>query len=326
MAPERVEMAPRCRNSRRTPGFTLVELLVVIAIIGILIAMLLPAVQSAREAGRTLQCKNNMKQIGIALHAYHQMNGNLPYGSNFPTSTGGTWASAILPELGSQSVYDKFDFSKPVWDPANKPAVETVIEVYICPSDGTASEALQGGRVQVGSHNAAGSMGMWYPVSMGPTRDGTNPSVACVFCPEPWADDSYCCAMTADYGCCGNNKEPGVGLFDRGGHEVKFKDIEDGLTNTIMAGETLPRQCTFNGAYNHNFPIAGTSIPLNTFNESEDGVNDLWYTACGYKSNHKGGANFLMAGGSVRFFSETIDYRLYNELGTRAGGEVVGTP
>jgi prepilin-type processing-associated H-X9-DG protein len=159
---------------------------------------------------------------------------------------------------------------------------------------------------------------------MGPTRDGTNPAVACVYCPEPVG--SYCCADTADYGCCGNNRKPGVGLFDRSPTSISLDHVRDGLSNTLMAGETLPRQCTFNGAYNHNFPIAGTTIPLNTFEETSEGRDDRWYTACGFKSQHSSGANFVLADGSVHFFNETIDYRLYNELGTRAGGEVAMVP
>ena len=93
-----------------------------------------------------------------------------------------------------------------------------------------------------------------------------------------------------------------------------------------MAGETLPRHCTFNGAYNHNFPLCGTTIPLNTMIVNEDGVNDHWYDACGFKSAHPGGASFLLADGSVHFTNETIDYRLYNELGSRSGGEAVQFP
>ena len=102
--------------------------------------------------------------------------------------------------------------------------------------------------------------------------------------------------------------------------------IRDGLTNTIMAGETIPSQCTFNGAYNHNFPINGTTIPLNNFVETDEGHDSKWWSGCGFKSRHPGGAMFLIADGGVHFFSETIDYRLYNELGTRAGGEVVSLP
>ncbi len=304
-------------TSHKSQAFTLVELLVVIAIIGILIALLLPAVQAAREAARRMQCSNNLKQIGLSLHNYHAAHRSLPYGANFPTGYGGTWAAMILPYLEQQNVYDRFDFTKRIGDGANLPAARTVIPAYICPSD-SVNDPLQGGRIQFPNTNAQGSMGLWYPASMGPTRDGTNPSVSCVFCPH--GVGSFCCANTSDYG------PDGVGVMDRYTRAINFSAISDGLSNTLMAGETLPDQCTFNGAYNHNFPIAGTTIPLNTFEKSADGVNNLWYTACGFKSRHPGGAHFLICDGSVHFFSDTIDYRLYNELGTRAGGEIAQVP
>jgi len=307
-------------------GFTLVELLVVIAIIGILIALLLPAVQAAREAARRASCVNNLKQISLALHLYEQSNACLPYGAAFSDKRGGTWAAFILPHIEQKNVFDKFDFTRRIWDSVNVPAVQTVIPTYICPSDSGPEGALMGGRIQVGQCNPGKSMGLWYPTSMGPTRDGTRPSVGCVYCPEPWSDDSYCCAMTADYGCCGNNGKAGVGIMDRDAHIVRFKQIRDGLSNTLMVGETIPEQCTFNGAYNHNFPIAGTTIPLNTFEETVEGVNNLWYTGCGFKSRHPGGANFALADATVHFVSENIDYKLYNELGTRDRGEVAALP
>ena len=302
-------------------AFTLVELLVVIAIIGILVSMLLPAVQSAREAARRLQCKNNMKQIGLALHNYHTAHSTLPYGANFPGGKGGTWAAMILPFLEQQNVYDKFDFTKAVHDPANAVATKTVIAGYICPADGDTSKALLGGRIQTTTHNAAGSMGLWYPASMGPTRDGTSAATSCIYCAASPQVGSFCCANTGDYG------PNGVGMMDRQSKTtVNFDMVRDGLTNTILIGETIPSQCTFNGAYNHNFPIAGTTIPLNTFEQSQEGVDSKWWSACGFKSRHPGGGNFVLADGSVHFFSDTIDYRLYNELGTRAGGEVVVLP
>jgi len=307
-------------------GFTLVELLVVIAIIGILIALLLPAVQSAREAGRRAQCANNLKQISLALHIYEQTHRCLPYGASFSNKQGGTWAAFILPHIEQNNVFEQFDFTRRIWDSVNRPAVRTVIPTYICPSDAGPDKALMGGRIQVGSNNPGESMGLWYPTSMGPTRDGTGPDRACVYCPEPWSADSYCCAMTADYGCCGNNRQPGVGIMDRDAHTVAFMEIRDGLSNTLMVGETIPEQCTFNGAYNHNFPIAGTTIPLNTFEETREGVDNLWYTGCGFKSRHPGGANFALADATVHFVSENIDYKLYNELGSRAGGEPVSLP
>ena len=295
-------------------GFTLVELLVVIAIIGILVALLLPAVQQAREAARRMQCSNNLKQIGLALHNYHTANETLPYGANFPSAQGGTWAAFILPYLEQQNVYDKFDFTTTIHDPVNVEAVQAVIPGYICPSDGKAGNALKGGRIQAGSNNPAESMGLWYPMSMGPTWD--NP---CAYCSE--GKGSYCCHDTSDYG------PDGVGIIDRYSQlSINFSAIRDGLTNTIMAGETIPDHCTFNGAYHHNFPLCGTTIPVNTMEDNTGAGNSEWWSACGFKSRHPGGSMFLIADGSVHFFSETIDYRLYNELGTRAGGEVVTLP
>ncbi|MCA9271018.1 MAG: DUF1559 domain-containing protein [Planctomycetales bacterium] len=295
--------------------------MVVIAIIGILVALLLPAVQAAREAARRMQCSNNLKQIGLALHTYHEANNTLPYGANFGSAVGGTWATMILPQLEQQNVYDQFDLTKKIWDPVNEAATKAVIPVYICPSDGKASDALLGGRIQAGSQNAAKSMGLWYPTSMGPTRDGTSPSVSCVYCGETPQVGSFCCANTSDYG------PDGVGVMDRYSQQpVDFSMIRDGLSNTFMAGETLPRQCTFNGAHNHNFPIAGTTIPLNTFESTDEATNSKWWSGCGFKSAHPGGATFLLCDGSVHFLPDSIDYRLYNELGTRAGGEVVTLP
>ena len=137
-------MAPR---QRPTLGFTLVELLVVIAIIGILIALLLPAVQAAREAARRMQCTNNLKQIGLAMHNYHDSMKCLPFASAYNAGpfyqNVGTWAAFILPYLELQTHYDLFDFTHPMKydsDSTNKEAVTTVVAVYLCPSDPQSSE------------------------------------------------------------------------------------------------------------------------------------------------------------------------------------------
>jgi len=114
-------------------------------------------------------------------------------------------------------------------------------------------------------------------------------------------------------------------MFGRYPSGYRFADVRDGLSNTLMLGETLPAQCIYQGAYCINFPLAGTSIPMNTF-EVCDRRGGIHYRACGFKSMHSAGAHFALGDGSVRFVADSIDYRLYNELGTRAGREVVSVP
>ena len=117
-----------------------------------------------------------------------------------------------------------------------------------------------------------------------------------------------------------------VGLFGQSEVSIEFRHVSDGLSKTWMVGETIPRHCSFNGAYSTNFPIAGTSIPLNTMIENDPNVDDKWYSACGYKSEHPGGAHFVKADGSVEFVPDTMDYFLYNAMGSRAGGEGSAPP
>jgi type II secretory pathway pseudopilin PulG len=311
---------------------TLVELLVVIAIIALLVALLLPAVQSAREAARRVQCSNNLRQIGLALLQFHESNGAFPHGANNHGKTGvtrahgGTWTALILPGLEQVAVFDRFDLSRHIADPVNEAAVTTAIPTYACPSDPDASNPIRPNTVLAGlaGRNPVRGMGLWYPGSMGPTADGCSAGSRCVFCPAGY--DSYCCAATGDYGSTCNTGKMGAGIFDREMQPVRAAQVRDGLSNTLMVGETLPGQCYFNGAYNHNFPVNGTTIPLNTFVEGAGGVDNFWYNACGFKSRHAAGASFVLCDGSVHFLSDTIDYRLYNELGSRAGGEPVAVP
>lgn len=306
----------------RSRAFTLVELLVVIAIIGILVALLLPAVQSAREAARRMQCTNNLKQIGLAMHNYHDTHGTLPYGSGSccdksnPKAWGGIWPTMILPQMEQQNLHSAIDFKKHVQDlPAA--IVQTIIPMYICPSDGHAGNAVLDKRF---SHNPTKAMGLWYTACMGPTSPDQ-----CVFCNGGAAasPSNYCCQGN-NWGTSAGNGYPegnSVGMFGRFSNSINFGEVRDGLSNTIMVGETLPRQCTFISAFAVNFNVTSTTIPINTFDDDK-GAGSNWWRTSGYKSNHTGGVNVAMGDASVQFLSATMDYRLYNNLGTRAGGEV----
>jgi prepilin-type processing-associated H-X9-DG protein len=114
-------------------------------------------------------------------------------------------------------------------------------------------------------------------------------------------------------------------MFGRYPNKIRLEHVTDGTSSTIMAGETLPGHCAWMSAYAPNFTVTGTSIPLNTM-EEDNGTGGAWYRCCGFKSRHPGGANFAMGDASVHFVSETIDFRIYNHLGTRAGGEVAQLP
>lgn len=297
-------------SNRSNRGFTLVELLVVIAIIGILIALLLPAVQAAREAARRTQCKNNMKQIGLALHNYHSAKKALPFGSASDTelpTPHGTWVYSILPFMEETTTFQMFNLQFPLVASVNKNAVSQIVRGLICPSDAQATSPLRATNLQT-YQNPTNSMMLWYPGSMGPNNDRS-----CDFCPAS-GNGVYCCLgppsfTTAD-----------VGMFRRHPKPIRFSQVTDGLANTFMNGETLPGQCVFNGAYYQNYPMCSGTLPINIL-ENDNGA-DKYGRTCGFKSLHAGGgANFTMGDGSIHFVSESIDYRLYCNLGTRAGGE-----
>lgn len=301
-------------------GFTLVELLVVIAIIGILVALLLPAVQSARESARRSSCLNNLRQISLALVNHHDQHGRLPAGSpGCCTIPGSLWTTSTFSFIEEQNAFDQIDFTVPFNDRANREAVMQPVQTFICPSGERASNPIFIDRFQ---HNPRIAAGTWYTASMGPTIPDQ-----CPFCPERGrpGPDNYCC-QGHNFGTnAGGGYEVGnsVGMFGR--HhmpKVTFATVTDGLSKTIMIGESLPEECVFFSLYATNFTVSSTSIPLNT-RISDNGKGERWWETSGFKSQHPGGAHLALGDASVHFVNETIDYRIYNELGTRAGNEPV---
>jgi prepilin-type processing-associated H-X9-DG protein len=292
-------------------------------------------VQSAREAARRMQCANNMKQLGLALHNYSTAHSVLPFGSSYTagqyntTKQAYTWATAILPFIERQNHYNLFDFKQAITHANNAVAVTTKVPAYICPSDPAGTRGVLPARCQCCPGSPETSMALWYPGSLGPT----NTNVGCTFCPNSTASATNYCCQGDNYGLNGD----GPGMFYRWPTSVSFASVRDGLSNTIMLGETLPEQTIHNMAFCSNMPLGVTNVPLNTMvpanqlpvvgaTDAANHVTNPHDSSLAFKSLHPGGAMFCMGDGSVHFFSSSIDFKLYNELGTRRGNEVVTLP
>ena len=322
-------------------AFTLVELLVVIAIIGILVGLLLPAVQAAREAARRMQCSNNLKQIGLAIHNYESATKKIPPGAIFYGGTQvdigrfhginnqrGSMLAFILPYIEQQTLYAQFDFTMPVNetrlpDPVNATGgmflKGVLVPSYKCPSD--INEPISPGRNQIQPSN--------YHPSMGPSAQISN-NAACS-CPLFSTFRSFSQAGT------NTNANP-AGPFSRYGYDYagNFAFVTDGLSNTIFVGEVRADSSGHVRAgwsHSNKWGIF-TQIPIN-FDSSEPDVATAvargktacnarctWNTEVGFKSRHTGGAQFAFGDGSVRLLSQSIDMINYNRLGSRNEGTV----
>ena len=299
-----------CRVVR---GFTLIELLVVIAIIGILIGLLLPAVQAAREAGRRAQCVNNLKQFGLALHNYETSHQVLPPGyiSAFDTQgidlgPGWGWASMILPQLEQNAVFTAINFSLGVETPANLTARMTTFLGFLCPSDRVADS--------------------WSAVD----RDLLTGAVK----------REICRVAPSNYVGMNGISEPGPdgeGLFFRNSR-VAFRDITDGLSQTLAIGERshLLGTATWSGSvtgallYDDDGDHIGTPSleygPGMVLGHSGEGAGpgaNRSEPNQFYSLHSSRGVNFLFADGHVAYLKSTMNYKAYRALSTRSGGEVI---
>jgi prepilin-type N-terminal cleavage/methylation domain-containing protein len=317
-------------NRRELPfrgAFTLVELLVVIAIIGVLVALLLPAVQEAREAARRTKCSNNLKQLGLALHNYEDTHKRLPFGTpGCCTPNGSNWAVSIFPHIELGNLQDKLDLNgnfKTTPQNATVIGQVTKLPAFICPSDPAAVKPV----MERYPHNITPAHALWYAASMGPTHMDQ-----CPYCSNPTPSAGNFCCQGWNFGTtAGGGFQAGefFGMFGRYASAIRLGEVTDGLSNTLMVGETIPSHCMFMGVFSQNFPTSGTSIPLGTMVDrgvGKPGAGTEWFRSCGYKSFHRGGSNFALGDGSIRLLTNHIDYKLYNELGSRAGGEAVSVP
>ena len=292
-------------------GFTLVELLVVIAIIGILIGMLLPAVQQVREAARRTSCSNNMRQIGIALLNYESAHQQLPPGwvttdkNQAIEEPGWGWSARILPQLEQQNLYDLINFDVAIDDDYHENMIATDLDLFICPSD--PAPRIIDLYVSLEGEEDDGDSNGWHEP---PNRE----------------DHKELFAGRSNYsGVFGNNEiedSPGDGngsFF--GNSDVKLADFFDGLSNTIIVGERRNDIGTISWVgLVPDLEEAAARI-VGSVDHSPNSYDGHFEDFRGY---HPGGINVVLGDGSVHFVADSIDESAFQALGSRAGGEIVG--
>jgi prepilin-type N-terminal cleavage/methylation domain-containing protein/prepilin-type processing-associated H-X9-DG protein len=291
-------------------GFTLIELLVVIAIIAILLGLLLPAVQKVRESAARTKCQNNLKQLGLACHAYHDANQGLPPGylatAAYPgTTPGWGWATFLLPYIEQNNLYRQIDLTRPV---ETQPAIRTVVHLFLCPSDAVLPSPFA-------------------------VLDATLEPVATA------APSSYAATVGDDPSEV--DAPTGSGVFYRNSR-IRLTDITDGTSFTSMLADRAwaDTQGIWAGVIESAITMPGPANPwqttigpaqalvlahnnwINIKTDADGGLDD-------FSSKHVNGINMLFADGSVRFLhSITADgpqRRDFWAMGTRAGGEVIQT-
>lgn len=335
----------RGSSDQRRGGFTLVELLVVIAIIGVLVALLLPAIQAAREAARRAQCSNNFRQVGVAIHNHLSATKEMPLGEDYYNSgrwinscgevsnktlrDGGSWSVYILPYLEQEGLDGQFDHSLLIDSTTPNPSGASNfqlcaihINTYLCPSDPQSGQLVE---------------------SSSFSQNGSNPD-------EDVSHTSMCAVADSNDQTCGGvviRQFGGSGAEHVGGETVLYANgafgnihagrpgqYVDGLSNTLFVGEVLGEGSdtyhghfwithnllsTFDGINGPNTVIGGTWPP--PFTTGQGGSQG--YRRTGFASYHPSGCHFLLGDGSVKFLNEEISPQALAAMTTRAGGEPV---
>lgn len=305
-------------------GFTLVELLVVIAVIGVLVALLLPAVQSAREAARRSKCQNNFHQVAVALHNYHAAHGQFPEGQindltpSYYHAPG--WGAKLLPYLEESAAFDGFNdgASGNIIDPGMREVGGLLIEAFLCPTDPSDSTWVE---ISSGFNNGGG-----------PNDDFRRSNMAGVAGAYLWIEQ----------GTISKGRKKGRGMLINK-RALATKDCTDGTSYTLMVGEVTGGRGKSNGLdawIGHTWigwNLQDVSRGINPFGSVPGGRDESldpfdgdggnrhveYYTEVGFSSYHVGGCQFLYTDGSVRYLNEDINQDVLHAYSTRADGETI---
>jgi prepilin-type N-terminal cleavage/methylation domain-containing protein/prepilin-type processing-associated H-X9-DG protein len=305
-------------------GFTLVELLVVIAIIGILVALLLPAVQAAREAARRAQCQNHLKQISLAFHNFESAMKKLPLAYTDTTANGANnWMPFLLPYIEQQNLVQSYDVNVDWWRAPNRAIVAEQLKIVQCPSTPQPNRIQD--KPEASPPNKTGACGDFF------TPAGVH------------ADINLSLPAGKQFNPAGDLRGA-ICWFSATNMSNRFADVTDGTSNTVLLGECAGREDVYRGRTKYPVNYTGPKIRARggawatTDNAYEIGQRKPWDASFGtipgqvminnsnewghcFYSFHAGGANFGFADGSIRFLGESTDLYLLGVQVTRGGGE-----